>query len=719
MPSKLPSFRLRPVAALVLGLSAWAAQAAYADSDLPANTLKEVSVQADAPKDGSAEAGYKVENVKNVGPWGEKKLLDTPYSLTVSGNDLIENTVSGNPDNLYRMNPLIQVTSPTGVNDAPGITQRGLLNTGNDLVDGMRYYWNFAPSIENVESIDVLSGLSGFMYGSADVGGAINYMTKRPTATPLRSLTVGNYGGSQYFAHADLGGPIGQEGKFAYRVNLLGQDGNTVIQDQSLSRDLISGALDWHITNELLAQINAYTSYYKISGRQSTWNFASGLSGTPSAPDNKRLWAPTGTFNEVQTNGIGAKLTYDINDNYTLRAAYSYESDDRKLIYAFNTINSSGTTYNMSTQALNNDFINYSGYAYLDAKFDALGAHHKVTLGLNAFEANFSPYVFAGSTSTGAKSYTNLNLSDPNSATVALASINLDSGTKVTTSKAANTNYVLGDDVKFNDQWSALVGISNVDVVAKNYSTAGALTTQYDKSKISPNISVLYKPVPSITTYATYIEALEQGTIVGSTYKNAGAILDPLVSKQYELGLKSEVGKMLLTTALFRIDRANQYSDNGTVTGTYVQDGLQVNEGIEFTASGKATDNLTLVGGATWMSLKVQDTNTPSLVGKEPVNAAEQMAKVYAEYNLPAVQGLTLTGGVYYTGSSYADTLNVYALPSYTTLDVGARYTTKAIGNNETVFRVNVTNVTDVNYFYASNYLGTPRTIAFSATMKF
>lgn len=63
--------------------------------------LKEVTVVGDplgAPKEGSADAGYRAETAKSVGPWGERKLLDTPYSMTVISEELIRNSVAGSTD---------------------------------------------------------------------------------------------------------------------------------------------------------------------------------------------------------------------------------------------------------------------------------------------------------------------------------------------------------------------------------------------------------------------------------------------------------------------------------------------------------------------------------------------------------------------------------------------------------------------------------------------
>ncbi|MFY9109906.1 TonB-dependent receptor, partial [Aliarcobacter butzleri] len=287
-------------------------------------------------------------------------------------------------------------------------------------------------------------------------------------------------------------------------------------------------------------------------------------------------------------------------------------------------------------------------------------------------------------------------------------------GGRIPFSKTEYKNTVIGDDIVFNDQWSALVGFNYATV--ENWSSWGG---SYDKSELTPTLSLMYKPFEDLTTYITYMESLETGEIVADTYSNAGEILDPLVSKQYEIGAKYSVNEsILLTSALFRIEKANQYSNNETPMPKYVQDGEQVHQGIELTFTGKVTDDLTLFGGGTLMDLSIEKSNDKSLEGKKPTNAATKMAKLYAEYNIPQISGLTLTGGAYYTGEKYGDDLNTDKIPSYTLYDAGLRYKTK-LDKYPTTFLLNVANLTGKDYWASSSYLGDPRCVAFSMKMEF
>ncbi|MFZ2883356.1 TonB-dependent receptor domain-containing protein, partial [Nitrosomonas europaea] len=185
------------------------------------------------------------------------------------------------------------------------------------------------------------------------------------------------------------------------------------------------------------------------------------------------------------------------------------------------------------------------------------------------------------------------------------------------------------------------------------------------------------------------------------------------------VGLKYDVNpNLLLSTALFRIEKANQFSNQAMPIPTYVQDGLQVHNGVELILTGKVTDNLTIMGGGTLMDISVEKANDPALEGKKPVNAASRMGKIYAEYALPWITGLSLTGGIYYTSERYGNAANTDKIPSYTLYDIGARYATRVL-DKSLIIRLNVINLTGKNYWQDATYLGVPRTVAFSASMNF
>jgi iron complex outermembrane receptor protein len=193
----------------------------------------------------------------------------------------------------------------------------------------------------------------------------------------------------------------------------------------------------------------------------------------------------------------------------------------------------------------------------------------------------------------------------------------------------------------------------------------------------------------------------------------------PVENKQYEIGAKANFGDTTLTAALFDLKRASDvYSPNADGSYTFDEDGQVEHKGLEVSLTGKVTPKLSLFGGFTAMYTKITKYPAiPSRVGNKSA-IADRLAKLYAEYEVSAVPGLTLTGGFSHVGSSYADDANLDRLPSYTIGYLGARYQTRIAGH-ESIFRLNVDNVSNKTYWESGGYVGSPRAILFSGQVKF
>jgi outer membrane receptor protein involved in Fe transport len=98
----------------------------------------------------------------------------------------------------------------------------------------------------------------------------------------------------------------------------------------------------------------------------------------------------------------------------------------------------------------------------------------------------------------------------------------------------------------------------------------------------------MFKPMPSTTLYASYVEAFDGGGTVGTTFANAGAQLNPVKSKQYEIGAKTDQGIWTGTAALFRIERGAEYTNSQNVL---VQDGLSIYQGASWPAPRASAPN--------------------------------------------------------------------------------------------------------------------------------
>ncbi|MCW8038981.1 MULTISPECIES: TonB-dependent siderophore receptor [Acinetobacter] len=691
------------------------------------NLLPTITVIASAEQDGSVENGYVVKQLKQVGPWGAKDLKDTPYSVSVISSDLIQNAVAGDMDQIYKMNPVIQNSAPSTVYGTPYAAIRGF-HTQSGVMDGLRLSsTSTGIAMEELDRVEIMNGLTGFMYGVGNVGGTTNYVLKRPTYEKLSNLTLGNYGNQQWFGHVDLGNKIDDEGQFAYRFNASYQNGETGKKNQNIERTLISGAIDWNVNDDLLLQLEGAHTEYKLDGIDSRFyayansNFGA-LDYWIKPLKNDKTYTPDWTYLDIKTDRIGLNANYKINDQFSLRSAYMLKKDTQESINLYPAYYAdAGYVNGWVSRSAPSENIAQGAYTYLDSLFNTFGIQHKLTVGLSGDFLETKQHVISSKSAANSPAFI-----DPNDLISWEKPTGLDGndwGRKYKSADNSNYNVIIGDDIQFNNQWNALIGLNYTTIKTKNYDTAGKKTSSYDKSKLTPTVSLIYKPLEKLTTYASYMEGLEKGSTVpldSELYNEPGKILNPTISTQYELGAKYAFSdRLLLSSALFRIEKANNFEErtpNGKININ--QDGLQIHQGLEITLTGKLTDNLTVMTGGTLMDLEIDQATNKMLEGKKPTGASDTLVKLYTEYNIPQIQGLTLTGGAYYTGNMYKDSLNQQEIDGYTIFDLGARYKT-SISSIPTTFNLNIANLTGKDYWATTYSLGIPRTISFSVKTEF
>ncbi|HIV72649.1 MAG TPA: TonB-dependent receptor, partial [Candidatus Aquabacterium excrementipullorum] len=271
----------------------------------------------------------------------------------------------------------------------------------------------------------------------------------------------------------------------------------------------------------------------------------------------------------------------------------------------------------------------------------------------------------------------------------------------------------VSDTVAFNEQWSVLAGLRTT-----RYDQQGATTdSHYEKSGVlTPSLAVMYRFVPGAMAYASYVESLEAGSIVASTYDNRGELLDPLKSRQIELGLKTERQDWSATAALFRIEKKAEYARDNVL----VQDGQSNYQGLELGAAARLGAGWSL--GGNLMLLDTEYSKGSDNIGNRVSGAPRFVATAQLGYKVPSVTGLQLNAGAKYTGNTMLRPDNSIDLGGYTLLGVGATYDTTLAGY-DTTWRLNVQNLTNKTYwmYQYDDYIkaGDPRTFNLSATLRF
>ncbi|MEJ1960982.1 MAG: TonB-dependent receptor [Gammaproteobacteria bacterium] len=690
--------------------------------------LGTVQVAGESVEDGSEAVGYRVDTVHGLGAWGDVKALDLPYTTFALSEDLLQNSFVSNPFLVERLSPLTGLDEFQIKGQGSFVGFRGI-GSSSPLINGLQGSGGTGIFLENVGSVELLSGYSGFLYGVGAGGGLEVYNLKRPIKDAV-DITVGHYALGGYHGDADVTHLFG-DGLVGVRVNLMSEGGDTAIDNQSSKRHLASVALDFNPTENLRITSDAYYGDSRLDGLRGSFSSFNTPAVVPRL-DNSGLWGPKGAYSDVEAHYFGLGLQYQITDSLKTRVAWNHRYSESKLLNSGGSIIWSGTTpvtRNVTTNATASNPSTDAAYAYLDGVFRTFGIEHRMTVGFNGYVNighqgifNNNGVLVTNFTRGGNTPFQWGDEAGIENFAVPDYYAGFQGFRK--SGRSHVHNFMIGDTVKFDDQWSVMAGLNRSEVSQRNYNAlTGAPTSKYSADATTPTVSLLFKPIQSMTTYATYMQSLDPGTIVGSTYKNANAILPPTKSYEYEFGVKYELpGGALLTAALYRMDIGSTKSDDGTQFGTLTQDGRQVNDGLDLTISGKVTDNLALTGGYAYINAVYKNSNDPKTVGSHPWGVPPHIVKLTADYVTPLLTGLSITGGVYFNGTSPTTTVtttNLYngQYKGYAEVDLGARYTTQ-LNNTRTTYRLNIANLLDKNQWSYGD-LNYPRTVSLSATVGF
>lgn len=622
------------------------------------------------------------EKSATLGPMGQRRLQDTPYSISVLSRDLIDSQQLKSFKDIIRYLPSVQA-------DGARPQTRGLQGSvvQNSRLDGLNVVSTTDYPAEQLEGVEVLSGLSGSLYGPANPAGTFNLLSKRPTDFTRNRVTLGVGTGLSWLKAADLSGPFDPEGKIKYRLNLVDEQGRSYAPGSTLRRQLVSLATDFEISDDSVIETNFSHYNYLAKGLPGKFAVASGVT-LPHAPDpTKSNLGQNYAGDNNTTDTASAHFKHDFDGNWKLDVGALRQIADRESTGATNTlINTAGTYRTSVSSATASRFTINSYLANLNGAVYTGPVRHDLTFGLTGFDwDNYNPA--AGSTQTlGTASLSNpANFAEPNYP---------DFTDRYHSANAKQRSFIIGDTLTFTPQWSLMLSGSQSRLTADNYTLAGVHSASED-SGISTASSLIYKPLDDLTLYLTYADSLQQGDSATAGSSNAGSILSPYRSRMWELGSKWVVGGVNLSLAAFQIKRPFAYTQADNV---YAIAGEQRNRGLELLADGNVTQNLRMYGGITWLDPKLLSTGNASTEDTRIVGLSRVTASLLTEYRIDQVPGLAVNLNARYVGPRPVDDSNDHWVGSYQTVDIGASYTTRLM-NRDTVYRLEMTNVGNEHYW--------------------
>jgi len=724
-------FSLRLLATLIASASV-TATAAASDKGAVADDAVDKTMTVIATPDDPFKAGGdqlvpayldgQVANGGRLGLLGEQDAHSVPFNVIGYTSKMIQDQQAQTLKEVVANDASVQNVQGYG-NFAETYRIRGFDLDGDDMTFGglPGVMPRQVVSTQMVDRVEVFKGSNALINGSATsgVGGMINLEPKHAEETPLTRLGVDYTSSSQIGTSLDVGRRFGDDNQWGVRANLLHREGETAIDNEKRRTTLASLGLDYR-GDKLRTSLDLGYQKQEYHGGRLGVN-VSQVDFIPEVPRATSNYSQNWVYSNLESEFGMARAEYDLTSNWTAYGAVGGQHSHEMGAYGTPKLTGADGSATLSRMDTNKYVDAFSGMGGLRGTFTTGFVSHSVNLGYAAQSKREKTAYGMALTSRATNIYNPSAVAAP---TNTYFGGDLDDPRP--TSRIRTQGVLLADTLGFLDDKVLLTaGVRHQKVVVRNYAYGTAVEdtdARFTQSRWTPGYGLVVKPWQAVSFYANHIEALQPGDTAPSNAKNTGQVTGISLSKQNEVGIKLDSGRIGGSLALFEIKKPTGITNPQTqLFGLY---GEQRNRGVELNVFGEPIYGLRLNGSATWLDPKMSKTEAGAYDGKNAVGVANFYTVLGAEYDIKPVEGLTALARVTHSGSQYADEANSKKLDSYTTLDLGVRYRMK-VQQDDVTWRLGVENVTNKKYWSGveSNgtyiYQGNPRQLKLSMAWDF
>ena len=663
---------------------------AKADGDLEAFRLAPILVNAKARVDGTEDANSVVAQELWVGGKVATSILNTPASVSVVTDKEMKQRSVSTTEELLQYTPGV-ITDYYGTDDRNDYFQiRGFQAT--TYRDGLTL-----GSMRGVreepfayERVEVIRGANSTLFGPADPGGSVNFVSKKPRFDKFGQGYV-TYGSFDHVESGiDVGDSLNEEQTLAGRFTAKMQDSDREYDHSQDDNKFLMGGLTWAPTEFTSASV--IVDYLKT---QSSPN-SGGYPLDKEYDRDKFYGEPSYNFHDVERTNISGTFSHDFDNGFVLRSnlRYSELTDDFGYVFLSDSPTRTGTTVPRYIFGTDSDAEQLNGNLMLqyDARFENIDSSTLVGVeyGDSSTEER-SVYATTGSIDLANPVFTGVP-----GGVAPYSNNKLDTETKA---------VFLQQNLSFYERFIVTAGVRNDSLDLSN--------TDINNVKESDNFSetsyrgaLTYIVNDEVSTYVSMVESVSPPTV--------GVV--PKTGRQYEVGVKYAPMGMdaLFSAAVYDLTQENVSIAVVLPSGVIEQQtvGESRVRGLDLEAKAELTSNLSLVGGYSYMESEViRGTlyDGSSLKGNEFATAPKHSASLWTYYNVPNTD-VSVGLGARYVGSYYFDAANTGTSDGTTLFDAAFNYNLF----KGTDLAINVSNLLDEQHVVGSgtaNYYNPGREI--------
>jgi len=608
-----------------------------------------------------------------------ENIMDVPVNISIITRDFIKDLGANTlQDVLFYSSSAVNPR----VSYRDDVTIRGFREfPTRDGLEGTSYGNN---PIYDIERIEIIKGPTALVFSNAsNLGGTVNYVTKRPTRKSQGDATLVTGENGRYGFDVTQRGPINSNGSVRYRITggLLRYDGFRELEYEN--NRLVSGSLDWEVTKDLMVRFDAF--YTNVTRRDFVRYLVDPSTGKLATflPES---FAPTADWAKVWADQYRSRIEaiYTPRSNLSVRLLFGTLQNE----YGYNVpqpfpglIPAQAPNFTSVAQRhLNFDLEETRRDLQLDATWqvDIGPTKHRITGGWAHSYSDSAQSLFAGV-------LPNLIIGSP-------------VGNRPPASARSTWQALLNNVVARGEGWTAYVQDAmtfwndRIILSAGVRHVSDTVTPANVPSNNVPRFGAVIKIMPELSAYYGYAESYRP--LVGVDV--LGRPLRDIVGSNSELGLKLDLFDGRLFGSIAYFDMANdpvltqiQVTDPNTGLPIFgnVQTAKETNKGYELDI-GAVFD---LGPGKLLALATLYDADPRNAQGRRPARVARYKGTFFTKYEFTSgpIKRFSIGGGVSDMGAQVGT--GIAKQPPWTLYTVLAGYKAErwSVG-------VNIDNVTNV-----------------------
>lgn len=650
-----------------------------------------------------------------------------------------------------------------------GITQAD----DGQVLNGMRtrQYYFLQPITSHLERVEVIKGPSSVTFSSADPGGTVNMVTKKPLFEKQSevSIAAGSFGTLR--ATSDFTGPLNDAKTLLYRFNAAFQEADSFRDVVNNNAFLITPSLSF-IPNENTS-LNVEMIYNNAEGNldrgQPIFGSINGQFDLDSTPITRNVGASNdhyktkelvfmANFNKKFTQNFGfnaqfMKQTWDEDlaehrvdgtavdiDGNIIPTLARMRYDKRQQFWETDNF-SAYFNYDIKNESVSNKFLFGYDATRWERKRGAGFLRARRYLTLSGGQSNFKPnnrdnfqQIVIDGITMPKPAVPHFNLDNPFNGARNINAYNLSELTIPANLNTSNGVYIQNQFKA--GKFSALVNL-RYEWFEDIFDYKGN-EQEYKSNAFVPRIGITYEVSKAISAYATYLKGFQPHTNTVSLSPSAEGFFwagspsrfDPLESSLKEVGFKAEFmnGKVFANLSLFDIIQKNILLGDTYDLDNLTTRGEQRSRGFELDVSGYVQSNFQLIASYGFNNAEIVEDAIEVFIGERIGGAPKHNANFWGRYDFinNSLEGIGVGFGAQFVDERYTWYNPTYAiarvlLPSYTVFDTALYYKPNNTGIQLTLKANNLFNNTYWLGGLNPSRLGpgAPRNILLNATYRF